>query len=150
MKLADFEHVVDFPEKKNVVYVLFCTLESDGDSKPFYVGETASFTGRMTDYFRATFAATTDFKVGEAIRYLVENRVRVRVGFNECSDRKTAEQQERDLIKLYKSQGIPLLNELNGYNYHTATREDERTKVREFCKNSILGRSSASKTAITD
>lgn len=135
LNLDCFEsNVVEFPARQNVVYVLF-----HGDpGKPFYVGETESFTGRMADYIRAAFGAPTDFKVGEAIRYLVENKVRVRVGYKDQSDRKAAEMREAELIEELRRERIPLLNDLPGYRYKFATKLDERGKVRRFCDQHIL------------
>jgi hypothetical protein len=136
MKLTDFEFAIDFPQRRNVVYVLFY-----GDNeKPFYVGETESFTGRMADYLRGTFAAATDFKVGEAIRYLEQHVLRIRVGYQEHPDRPTARAREDEFIVCLRSEGIPLLNDLAGYNYRTADKVDERSRVHKFCDNLILNR----------
>lgn len=72
MKLADFKQVFDFPKRRNVVYAFFYVR--NGAERPFYVGETSSFTSRMSDYLRASFGAATDFKVSEAIHYLRDKK----------------------------------------------------------------------------
>lgn len=136
MKLTDFSHTVEFPKRTHVVYVLF--YGEDG-GKPFYVGETASFISRMTDYLRATFAAATDFKVGRAVRYLAANNIRIRIGYEEHSDRKAARAAEDRLIRQLRDEGVPLLNDLDGYDYRTAAIEEESTRVHQFCDRHILG-----------
>jgi hypothetical protein len=138
MKLADFEHVIDFPRRSNVVYVLFYFRDDADNGKPFYVGETASFIGRMTDYLRGTFAAATDFKVGEAVRYFIQNDIRVRVGYQEHPDRPSARAKEGELIARLRDDGIPLLNDLFGYDYRTANQSDEGKRVHQFCDERIL------------
>jgi hypothetical protein len=134
MKLADFQHVIDFPRRSNVVYVIFY----GDDEKPFYVGETESFVGRMTDYLRAGFGAATDFEVGEAIRYLVQNGIRVRVGYQEHPDRQGARKAESELIVHLRREGVPLLNDVKGYDYRAAIEADERSRVHQFCDEHIL------------
>ena len=137
MRLADFEHVIDFPERSNVVYVVFYVR--DGCEKPFYVGETDSFTSRMSDYLRASFGAATDFKVGQAICYLTgKENVRIRVGFRECTDRQIARKEEDRIIKSLRKEGVPLLNDLDGYDYRDADRQNETTRVHKFCDDNIL------------
>ena len=133
MKLSDFQHVVDFPKRNHVVYVLFFC----DDEKSFYVGETESFIGRMTDYVRSSFDAATD-KVGDAVRYLLQNNVRVRVGYEEHANRETAIKREAEIIDRLSREGIPLLNQLRGYEYRTAIEADERSKVHRFCCEHIL------------
>lgn len=139
MKVTDFPHVVEFPKRAHVVYVLFY---GDGDGIPFYVGETASFIGRMTDYLRATFAAATDFKVGGAVRYLAENNIRVRVGYQEHLDRAAARAAETHLIKRLGEDRVPLLNDIGGYDYRTAVADEERKRVHGFCDRHILQKGS--------
>jgi hypothetical protein len=92
----------------------------------------------MSDYLRASFGAATDFKVGEAVRYLAQNGIRVRVGCQEHPDRRCARAKESELIERLNSEGIPLLNNLDGYNYRAAIESDERSKVHKFCDDNIL------------
>src|SRR6266850_4906203 len=70
--------VTDFPTLKGLaslpgrpagfVYVIFWM--SEALHVPFYVGQTQRLSERMKDYCTAHFMASTDFRVGEAIRYL--------------------------------------------------------------------------------
>jgi hypothetical protein len=138
MKLADFKHVFDFPRRRNAVYVVFYVRYNI--EKPFYVGETDSFPSRMGDYLRANFKAATDFKVGEAISYLMaQENVRIRVGFHECQDRQSAKKQEEQIIESLHKEGVQLLNDLGGYSYRAgANKVNERTRVRKFCDDNIL------------
>jgi predicted GIY-YIG superfamily endonuclease len=129
LRLSDFKFQIDFPKRANVVYVLFYGDEE----KPFYVGETASIIARMADYLRGTFAAATDFKVGESVRYFAQRGVRVRVGYEEYPDRLSARKREDELIVHYREKGFSLLNDLVGYNYRTANAAEEKDKVQKFC-----------------
>jgi hypothetical protein len=140
MKSADFDHVFDFPQRSHVVYVLFYIRDDEEGEQAFYVGETDRFGARMMDYVIAAFGASTDFKVGEAIRYLVANGARVTVGYNECANRKDARAMERDFINGLRIEGVGLINDLDGYDYRTAINSDERTKIHDFCDRKILGR----------
>jgi len=138
MKLADFKHVFDFPRRHNAVYVFFCVY--DNIERPFYIGETDSFSSRMGDYLRANFKAPTDFKVGEAIRYLMAHEnIRIRVGFQECDDRQSARIQQNQIIETLRKEGVRLMNDLRGYNYRAGTDEvNERKRVCKFCDDNIL------------
>jgi hypothetical protein len=139
MKSTDFDHVIDLPRRSHVVYVLFYTLNDQEVERPFYVGETNRFEARMFDYVIATFGSATDFKVGEAVRFLVEvGNARVTVGYDECADRTAGRKLERNYIKRMHSEGFRLINDLKGYDYRTATDADERTRVQEFCKRELL------------
>ena len=80
MKLSEFQHTIDFPTRApvvHVVYVLFHLEDGSEAATPFYVGQTGRFSGRMTDYGIAAFAAATDFKVGEAIKHLRKNGMKI-------------------------------------------------------------------------
>jgi hypothetical protein len=140
MKSADFDHVIDLPRRSHVVYVLFYIFNDEEGERPFYVGETNRFEARMFDYVIATFGSSTDFKVGEAVRYLVENGARVTIGYDECASRAVARAMESDFIKRLHGEGFGLVNDLEGYDYRTAINADERTKVHAFCDREILKR----------
>lgn len=128
--------IIDFPPPtQEVVYVFFYAL--DGNLMPFYVGQTNFFLRRMDDYLGADFKAQADFKVGEAIKYLRDMRgLRVVVGYKTSANRLV---EEKILIEQCSAAG-PLLNQLRGYNYNTATIEDERVKVQRFCDQLIEDR----------
>ena len=76
--------VVDFPPIKpntaKFVYVLCWVGESE--DVPFYVGQTTRIWGRLDDYYWAMLSAPTDFRVGEAVRYLSAKGYRVVVKIN--------------------------------------------------------------------
>jgi hypothetical protein len=138
--------LIDFPpaqpQREGVIYVFFWVDE--GVLTPFYVGETDRFIGRMDDYEGASFKATADFKVGEAIKYLKNAKnYRVVVGHRQSANRRD---EEKRMISKYRAD-VPLLNDLPGYDYRTANMEDERLRVQRFCdelieKWSILRRGS--------
>lgn len=138
MKPSDFNHVVEFPRAANVVYVFFALTAKNPNGQPFYVGQTANFQARMTDYFRGTFAAATDFKVGEVVRYLLSSGSRINVGYDEMPDRIIALKEEARIIQSIRSKGIRLLNDIGGYDYRSAVRESERIRLHTFCDEHIL------------
>lgn len=134
--LADF-HAVDFPPKEGDlpgrgeghVYVL-CWSASGGDV-PFYVGQTDRLRERMSDYQNAQFAASTDFRVGEAIRYLRDQRsLRIVVRYKKSKD---PGKDEYTLIRDLQLFGLRLLNSLPSYDYVKADEEERRTAQR-FCE----------------
>jgi hypothetical protein len=118
--------VIDFPTTPNIVYVLF--FEMNGTEIYFYVGQTSRHIGRFGDYVSRQFTAPTDFRVGEAIKYLQEKKLTVRVKYRECLDSKY---EEDDLIRQL-SQKFKLLNHLPAYNYQKSTPDVERRKVCKF------------------
>jgi hypothetical protein len=111
------------------VYVL--VLSRDGLRVPFYVGETSNLTKRMGDYQCASFQASTDFKVGEALRYLIETqKCGIEVLFRASA---TGKKDERQLIRELQVLGVHLLNSLLGFNYWEANADDERKVIEKFC-----------------
>lgn len=125
--LKDFI-ALEFPKNISAVYIIF--LIKNGEELPFYVGETGRFLGRVNDYLSANFKAATDFKVGEAIKYFQELGCRVIIKYRSSENRKN---EQDDLIRHFQNSGIRLLNELAGYNYKTADKDEERKKIKEFC-----------------
>lgn len=131
MNSSDFPHVIEFPlQRRSVLYVFFCAINNA--EVPFYVGETDRFAERMGHYFRAQFAAPTDFKVGEAVRYLTTKDIRIKVGYRECRDRQDRKRAESELINSLRAR-FKLLNDIPGYNYRTADEIAERQRVHVFC-----------------
>jgi len=129
--------VVDFPPSTGsppetpggYVYV-FCWIR-DGDESAFYVGQTKRLAGRMNDYYLAQFAACTDFRVGEAVRYLRDSKkcrivVRYRVSTEMRKD-------EYGLIRELHLSGVRLMNDFSSYDYRTADETEERAAVQRFC-----------------
>jgi hypothetical protein len=150
MKFEGF-NVVDFPPPRvGFVYVFFWV--ADGVEIPFYVGETDRFQGRMNDYWQAQFAAPTDFKVGEAAKYLKEvTNCRIVVKYKRSADQKAERCKEEDAIKQrLRSEGVQLLDDVPGYKYGTTSKEErsarilrERDAVRGFCDMLIRTRTGA-------
>jgi hypothetical protein len=116
---------------KNVpgfVYIL-CGIV-DGEEVPFYVGETHSVRNRLNDYYWADFQASTDFKVGEAVKYLCDvKKLRV-IAKIKASVKRIGDQNE--IIATLHQEGKKLLNDCEGYNYKTANQEAERSKIQQF------------------
>ncbi len=131
-KFKDF-NVLDFPQNTSAVYVVFCKKESE--EIPIYVGETDIIQRRIGDYVSAKFSAATDFKVGEAIKYLIEKGFRVTIKY-ESLERERRKEEEKRIKEYFREAGYRLLNDW-AYNYETADEETERKRIREFCDNNI-------------
>ena len=67
------------PDVPGFVYV-WCWINGS-EEVPFYVGQTGRLWGRLDDYYWAMFSAPTDFRVGEAIRYLSARGYRITVKY---------------------------------------------------------------------
>lgn len=83
----------------------------------------------MRDYCKAHFKASTDFRVGEAICYLRQH-YRIVLKYKPTGEPKL---QERTIIRDLHLSGALLLNDLGGYNYRTAERDEQREIIRRFC-----------------
>jgi len=125
MKFNNFE-TITFPQAPEIVYVL--GIEFKGEFAPFYVGQTSRNVGRFGDYVSAKFSASTDFKVGEAVKYFKKRGCSVKIKFKK-SDRK--EKEEKNLLIALRKD-TTLLNDLRGYNYKTANENEERQKIHQF------------------
>jgi len=119
---------IEFPDNICAVYILY--IQARSKEIPFYVGETNSLAERMGNYSKANFTASTDFKVGEAIKYFREKDYKVIVKFKSTEKKK---EEQDNIIKDFQRTGLRLLNELRNYKYKLADIEEERQKVREFC-----------------
>ena len=132
----DFEGFtsVDFSTKSDVgfVYVL-CCLDKESEI-PFYVGQTQSIWGRLDDYHWADFQASTDFRVGEAAKYLRAKNLRIVAKYKASAERRI---EEGEIIDALHKEGRRLLNDCPGYHYKTAIPEAERAKVQQ-CVEDIL------------
>ena len=71
---------MEFPQHRDIVYVFLYVPDEGAEPVPFYVGESSRHVGRFGDYMSANFTASTDFKVGEAVKYLQKSRFRVLCG----------------------------------------------------------------------
>jgi hypothetical protein len=129
--------VADFPPAKGslpgppdgFVYVF---LWAGGDvENPFYVGQTERISGRMDDYRLANFTACTDFRVGEAVKYLKSTKnYRVIVRYRRSADPR---KEEYEIIRDLLLEGVWLLNCFPSYNYLKCKEADERNVVQRFC-----------------
>lgn len=124
---ADFI-TLEFPKNISAVYIIY--LIRNGKEMPFYVGETGRLLGRVSDYISANFKAATDFKVGEAIKYFQERGCTVVIKYRPSEDRKN---EQSGLIKYFQNSGMRLLNELVGYNYKIADKNEEEKRIKKFC-----------------
>ncbi|MGC2422775.1 MAG: hypothetical protein WA666_00250 [Nitrospirota bacterium] len=120
-----FEEIA-FPERCDIVYV-FHYICGEG-ILPFYVGESSRHFGRFGDYISANFSAATDFKVGEAVKYLREKGLGVVVKFKASQNRK---EEEKRIIKHLRGT-FRLLNDLKGYHYKSSDEDSERLKIQQF------------------
>ena len=128
-----------FPEDADIVYVLCFKRKDSSDCIPFYVGESSRHLGRFGDYVSAKFAASTDFKVGEAVKQLrVHGEVIFR--YKGTNDRRA---EEKSWIDSIEKSGFQLLNRLPGYNYATADKSSEKRKVEEFIIRILLNENKA-------
>ena len=113
-------------------YVYVFILYSGSRQLPFYVGQTKRFAARMGDYVSAQFAASTDFRVGEAIRFFSQERqCGIKVRFKQSDH---GLQDEYHIIRELQLSGFHLLNSLRAYDYRQASKEAEQDIVQRFCR----------------
>ena len=139
---------IEFPTRETVEarlralrggYVYAVTFTAPGGSrKVFYVGETGRLCDRVWDHIQAYFAAATDYKVGEGIRYLREKGYHVKFWYRASHETgKVRRADERKLVSAFGGRSA-LLNGIKGYDYKTANRVQERDCVRAFI-DSLIG-----------
>jgi len=128
MELFDDFRDIEFPRNPYIVYIIY--IVKDAEEIPIYVGESIRNIGRFGDYVSANFTAPTDFKVGEAVKYILNCRYNVRIKYKETLDRKNKEREIlSDLRRRYS-----LLNDLPGYDPKTADERKERLKIHDFIR----------------
>lgn len=125
---AAFDGFEDFPFPTNgsIVYIIYFRGQ-ENQFVPLYVGQTNRHAGRFGDYVSASFSAATDFKVGEAIKYLQGLGRQVCVKYKETL---SPREDEAALLKQYRNSS--LLNHLPGYDYKSADQEEEKCRIHEF------------------
>jgi len=84
----------------------------------------------MGDYQAAQFAACTDFRVGEAVRYFLKRGLRVALRYRRTDEPR---KDEYVLIRDLQLLGLRLLNCLPSYDYKKADKDEERQTVQRFC-----------------
>ena len=118
-----------FPEDEDIVYVLRFQRPGESGMIPFYVGESRRGTRRIGDYITAQFSAATDFKVGIAVKALRSAECRIFVSHQPSANRR---KDEAELIARYTQQGHKLLNAERSYNYRSADKAAEQTRIEQF------------------
>jgi len=126
--------VPDFPPNESSVYVILCV--KGNEEIPIYIGEASKLRRRIGGYISASFQLFTDFKVGEAIRYLQEEEYKVVIKYKSTKE-EFRKEEEKSIIDNLHGEGYRLLNDLGSYNYRTASKEEERLRIRSF-SNDIL------------
>lgn len=101
---------------------------------------------RMQDYCQASFKASTDFKVGEAIKYLQQKNYDIVVKSKQAAgvSKIHRTKEEREIIRKLHLEGLQLLNDFRGYDYRTASEDEERMAIQMFCDNLVALRRAAS------
>lgn len=127
MIYPDFKDI-EFPKSSDIVYILYFRHQDDGIDIPFYVGESSRHFGRFGDYISANFTAATDFKVGEAIKYIQSFKFHVGAQYKETNNRK---EEEKQIIKEL-SEDYLLLNDLAGFHYSSANIHEEKIRIHNF------------------
>lgn len=122
---------IPFPEYKNIVYII--GIDVGEKFYPFYIGESSRSIGRFSDYISANFSASTDFKVGEAVKFFKEQNYIVSIKFQKSDDRK---REEIELTKNYRNKYF-LLNDLVGYDYEKADVQIEKDRILNYTKTFI-------------
>jgi nitric oxide synthase oxygenase domain/subunit len=87
----------------------------------------------MADYQYKHFAASTDFKVGEAIAYLKSNGCTIRVFWEALGDEPNVRRVERRRIRDFQLSGYHLHNSFNSYDYAAADQHTELQEIQLFC-----------------
>lgn len=129
MPLFDDFNDIEFPRSGDIIYVIY--FRANDKNRYFYIGQSSRNIGRLGDYLSAKFSASTDFKVGEAIKYLFSIGYKVGVKYKESKNREVDEKSLLDeLRKKYK-----MLNDLPGYDYQTADETIERLKIHDFVRS---------------
>jgi len=124
-------YATGFPVRGEGGFLYVICWVSNEQEVPFYVGETGRLNERMDDYCVKQFGAATDFRVGEAICYIRDEwKFKIVVRYKPSSDRK---KEEYLIVRNLQTSGFRLLNDLLGYNYKLADKQDEREAVRKFC-----------------
>lgn len=91
--------------------------------------------GRFGDYLSAQFSASTDFRVGEAVKYLLNSDYKVGVKYRETQN---PEEDEKELLRQLRQQ-YSMLNDLPGYNYKSSDEKKERIRIHEFMTGVVKG-----------
>ena len=127
----EMRYPIDFEWKK--VYVI--CIKKHGKNIPIYVGETRRMFERIRDYFDPSFDAQTDFKIGIALKHILDKGYEISILHKTSESRKA---EEKKILTKLKANGYVLLNDLKGYDYKTANENNEREKICRFVDERIL------------
>ena len=124
--------VPDLPPNKSAVYVVLCI--KDGKKIPIYVGETKDLCRRIGNYISGYLKQRTDFKVGEAIRYL-QGKYEVVIRHKKASEEpRMRKEEEKRIIENLCGEGYILLNHgLKYYDLKNPNIEEEKQKIKCRC-----------------
>jgi hypothetical protein len=122
---------MEWPQVPNIVYVFYFRVETASQVIPLYVGQSSVHVGRFGYYVTAPFSSQTDFKVGEAIRFLRARGCYVGVRYK-CSQ--SPRDDERQLCEYFR-RNHRLLNDLPGYDYKKSSEDYERARVHTFMED---------------
>jgi hypothetical protein len=133
MKSFKEYQTISFPANSDIIYII--GIEEKDRFIPIYVGESSRNIGRFGDYISAQFSAATDFKVGVAVKYLMEKRgYKVVIKYKNSSNRR---KEQDDVIQDIKMDGFRLLNDLKGYKYKAAKQDEQIRKIEDFIEEII-------------
>jgi hypothetical protein len=119
---------MDFGPRTSTGFVYVLCFVDKGEEIPFYVGQTQAILGRLNDYYWAQFQASTDFRIGEAVKHLNLRGIRVIAKYKASEDRRA---EEKMIIAELHAEKRKLLNDFKGFDYRTAQEDDERTKAQK-------------------
>jgi hypothetical protein len=122
------------PDVPGFVYVWFRIKGSE--EIPFYVGQTGRLWGRLDDYYWAMLSAPTDFRVGEAIRFLSARGYRIAVKYKSSADPR---EEEAKIIAALRDHGL-----MNHHRWRKADEPEQRKQVQEFFSSLLPSPSDAS------
>lgn len=126
---------IPFPteEEKNIVYIL--GIKKEDEFIPFYVGQSSRNFGRFGDYISANFSASTDFKVGTAIKLFFKKNKPVSIRYRKAIENKI---EENKLISEFRINEFKLLNDISNYDYKTANQIEIESRIENFVDEFIL------------
>lgn len=135
MEFPAFE-TADFPQSQEIVNFVYILGVEDSKKSfaPFYVGQTSRLLGRIDDYAKANFSASTDFKVGEAIKYFQMKGFKIQLKFRKFENPRVEEERITNEIEQEMGKEL-LLNNLKGYDYKVDNQEQQRLEVHRFVDN---------------
>jgi hypothetical protein len=131
---AEWNSCPDTLPKQPGSHVYVFVVEMGNLFFPLYVGQTNRLFGRFGDYQYASFQAPTDFRVGEACKFLRSQGATVHLFFRDFT---LPLHDERLLMRELVLAGFPLLNSLRAFDRLVANTADELQVLRRFCEMAV-------------